>query len=71
MKNPIYIQYYSHEKSLCYKIDLPYTNYDKDIRVLCKVSDGYEKARELAKEAIIENFMEATEEGEVSEKVNM
>ena len=56
MKNPIYKEFYSHEKCLCYKIDLPYTDFDKDIRVLCKVSDGYEKARKLAKEVVLKKF---------------
>lgn len=50
--NPIYIEYYSHEKENCYKIDLPWPNYAKDTMVLCKVSEGIEKAKELAKKVI-------------------
>jgi len=48
MKNPIYIEYYFHEKCQCYKIDIPWTKYAKDTKVLCKVSEGYDYAKILA-----------------------
>jgi len=44
----IYIEYYSHENCDCYKIDNPWGKYRKDIKVLCKVSEGYEYAKILA-----------------------
>jgi len=59
-KNPIYIDYYSHEKCDCYKIDLPWSGYAKDTLVLCHVSEGYGKARKLAIGAIAERLMEVT-----------
>jgi hypothetical protein len=46
--NPIYIAYYSHENGDCYKIDLPWSKYKKDTRVLCLVSRGLEYAKLLA-----------------------
>jgi hypothetical protein len=48
MSNPIYREYYSHENADCYKIDLPWSDYRKDTRVLCKVSEGYDYAVTLA-----------------------
>lgn len=60
--NPIYIQYYSHEKANCYKINLPYTKYCEHRIVLCKVSDGLEEARRIAREILIENIEEALAE---------
>lgn len=68
MKNPIYKKDYSHENSEYYKIDLPYTDYNKHIKVLCKVSEGYEKARQLALIEILKNFMEVTEKETIYEE---
>lgn len=44
----IYIAYYSHENTDCYKIDNPWGKYRKDTKVLCKVSEGYDYAKILA-----------------------
>jgi hypothetical protein len=60
--NPIYIQYYSHEGTDCYKIDLPYTPYRKDTRVLCRVDEGLELAKERAEVALYDNIKEALNE---------
>lgn len=47
-KNPIYKEYYPHLGCDCYKIDLPYSRYAQHTKVLCTVSDGFDKARILA-----------------------
>lgn len=60
MCTPIYKEYYSHENADCYKIDLPWSIYDRDIRVLCKVSDGYDLARTIAIGIISERIQEVT-----------
>lgn len=52
LKTPIYIDYYFHEECDCYKIDIPWSQYNKHTLVLCPVSDGIEKARELAIEEL-------------------
>lgn len=46
--NFLFIEYYSHEECDCYKIMNEYTKYKSDKIVLCKVSDGFEKALTLA-----------------------
>jgi hypothetical protein len=60
--NPIYIDYYSHENCDCYKIDIPWTCYAQDIRVLCRVDEGIETARCLAIGIIIKYLIEILEE---------
>ena len=60
--NPIYIAYYSHENQVCYKIDLPWTQYRRETIVLCPVSDGYEKAKALAGRAILDHLSKAVQE---------
>jgi len=47
-----FVEWYVHEYSDCYKILNPYTKFHQDKRVLCKVTDGFEKALDL----VIENF---------------
>ena len=59
MKSPIYIDFYTHENADCYKIDLPWTRYGKDTRVLCKVSDGYETAQLIAIGVITKNLIDS------------
>ena len=59
--NPIFKENYSHEGCDCYKIKLPYTKYSEHKHVLCKVSEGYEKARNLAIAILIKNIIEVTE----------
>lgn len=61
-KNPIYIEWYSHENCECYKINLPWSLYNKHTVVLCKVSDGIECAKEKAKILIAEHFKDAISE---------
>jgi hypothetical protein len=48
MNNPIFAEYYPHEKCDCYKIKLPWPDYAEDKMVLCKVSEGYELAKTIA-----------------------
>jgi len=64
MKNPIYIEYYSHEKALCYKIDLPFTSFNKDTVVLCRVDAEHAKelAEHKAHEMLLDHFSEAVEQ---------
>jgi hypothetical protein len=59
--NPIYKEYYSHENSECYKIDFPWSKYKKSTMVLCKVSEGYEHARNLAIAVIARGIVDVTE----------
>lgn len=47
-----YVEYYSHENSLCYKIENVYTKYGKEIIVLCKVDEGIKNALSLAVEVL-------------------
>lgn len=54
--NPIYIDYYPHEKEDCYKINLPFTDYHKETTVLCKVSEGFELAQTLALGVLIRHI---------------
>ena len=48
----VYIEYYSHENCECYKIDNPYTEYNKDTIVLCHISDGLLSALNIAIKAL-------------------
>jgi hypothetical protein len=56
---PIFIEYYPHEDSDCYKMYLPYTEYRAYKVVLGPVSDGLEVAKERAKKILIENISKA------------
>lgn len=56
VKNPIYVEYYSHDGCTCYKIDLPWTRFHKETLVLCDETLGYEHAKELARKAIAEHL---------------
>jgi hypothetical protein len=58
--NPIYVDYYSHTKCDCYKIDLPWTKYNRHTLVLCEVSLGYKRAKKLAQIEIAKHFDLAT-----------
>ena len=60
MDSPIYSEYYSHEECDCYKIDLPWTPYKKETKVLCKVSEGYTKARNTAICIVCQCIVEVT-----------
>ena len=57
-KKVIYEEYYPHEHCDCYKIDLPWSKYSKEIMVLCKVSDGYEYAKTISIGVIVKHLME-------------
>lgn len=46
--NFLFIEYYSHTSCDMYKILNEYTKYKADKLVLCKVSDGIERALDLA-----------------------
>lgn len=60
-ENPIYEDFYSHEGCMCYKIDLPFSKYKSYTLVLCKVEEGIDKAKRVAREAIIKSFELAME----------
>jgi len=68
MKNPIYVAYYPHESDYCYKIDLPWPKYVKETIVLCKISEGYERARQIAWGVVVRHFNEVTESEEPKER---
>jgi len=73
MFNPIFIEYYFHEHTECYKMLLPWSGptpvkqgahervsfHPNHTVVLCKVSEGYERACELAKEEFEKHLLEA------------
>ena len=54
--NPIFIEYYSHENSDCFKIKLPWPNYASHKIVLCSVLKGEQYARLKAKEILIKHL---------------
>ncbi len=55
-KNPIYIEYYSHERCDCYKVKNPWTAYKESVFVLCPISEGLEKAKKLAANILTEHL---------------
>lgn len=57
--NPIFIEYYSHEAADCYKILLPWPIYHEEKVVLCKVSEGLEKAKLLAQGILLKHIKKA------------
>ena len=59
IKNPIYVEYYSHEECHCYKIDLPFTTYKAHTIVLCPVSEGLNKATYLATKKLTEHILDS------------
>jgi hypothetical protein len=62
MANPIFIEYYTHENSDCYKVRNPWTNYAQETLVLCKVDAGIEKAKELCEVVLREKMLAALNE---------
>jgi hypothetical protein len=46
--NPIFVEYYSHEQTNCYKMLLPWSEYREEKVVLCKVQDGIDYAKTVA-----------------------
>lgn len=58
-RNPIFLEYYSHEGCDCYKIFNPFTRYKSYKIVLCRLDKGIEKAKELAKEVIANELQKA------------
>lgn len=50
--NFLYIEYYSHEQTECYKINNEFTVYNRDKLVLCRLDEGIAKALDLAIEHI-------------------
>ena len=60
----IYKEYYSHEDCECYKIDMPWSQYRKDTRVLCKVSEGYSFACTVAMGEIVKHFINCIKVGD-------
>lgn len=59
MRCPIYIDYYVHDRCDCYKIDMPYTAYAQETKVLCRVDEGIELARQRAKEILFKRIEES------------
>jgi hypothetical protein len=53
-KNPIFVEYYSHERANCFKIRNPWTQYRAETIVLCKESEGIAEARKIAKRVLNE-----------------
>ena len=61
--NPIYTEYYAHVNAECFKINLPWSKYNKHKVVLCPVSEGMDKARKIAKRVILSHMKKALHEG--------
>jgi hypothetical protein len=55
-RNPIFLEYYSHESCNCYKIKLPWPRFAEEKIVLCRESDGFERARALATEILTDHI---------------
>lgn len=51
-RNPIFVEYYSHEGCNCYKLNLPWPRYAEEKVVLCRESAGFDRAREIAVEIL-------------------
>ena len=51
-RNPIFVEYYSHEGCNCYKLKLPWPRYAEEKVVLCRESAGFDRAREIAAEIL-------------------
>lgn len=51
--NPIFVEHYPHTGCDCYKIKLPYPYCAEEKVVLCPVSEGEERARDLADELLV------------------
>ena len=62
MLNPIFIEYYPHEKCLCYKILNPWTEYREEKIVLCPTENGLDKAKTIAIGILNEILQEALQE---------
>jgi Protein of unknown function (DUF550) len=58
LPNGIFIEYYSHENADCYKILMPYTRWASEKRVLCPISEGLERAIQLARRSVQERIDE-------------
>lgn len=62
MKNPIFIEHYTHEGCNCYKVLNPFTSYAEEKHVLCRESEGYEKAVNMCKVLMNEWLKQALSE---------
>lgn len=62
MSNPIFIEYYSHEGCDCYKTLNPWTDYNKETIVLCRIDEGLEKAKTLCIQVLHRKMKQALEE---------
>lgn len=58
-KNPIFVEYYSHEGCDCFKVNNPYTAYAEDKIVLCKVESGIMEAKRIAARLLTKHLMDA------------
>jgi hypothetical protein len=67
--NPLYIEYYPHTNREMYKIDLPWTKYARETRVLCPASKDIKHAKRLARRVIMKHLISALDEhiGSVSQ----
>jgi len=57
--NPIFIEYYPHEKCECYKIKNPWTKFHEEKIVLCPVTEGIGRATILAAKVLTEKLADA------------
>lgn len=60
--NPLFIEYYPHTKSDCYKIRIPWTKYKSHTVVICEVSEGLAKAKKLAARELLKQLADALEQ---------
>lgn len=63
MSNPIFIEYYPHTKSDCFKVKNPWSDYGSETMVLCEVSKGIELAKKRCSKYLTKKLNESLKEG--------
>ena len=60
--NPLFIEYYSHTNSDCYKVRIPWTTFISRTLVICEASEGLAKAKKLAARELRKQLADALEQ---------
>ena len=60
--NPLFIEYYSHTNSDCYKVRIPWTTFSSRTLVICEASEGLAKAKKLAARELRKQLADALEQ---------
>jgi hypothetical protein len=64
----IFSEYYFHEGCDCYKILMPFTKFRESKMVLCPVSEGLDKAKEIARRVLNERIEKALKDNKYASK---